>query len=419
MKISLKSIRVFTLLLLVVSVCAVSFGQLSEDAVILTLRAQEGIKLDTALAAAIDSGLIAAWQSYDSLMLIGARASYVMSELVVKTTAAWSQPWRKGQLLTGEPYIDSLGTVYELAGVDTLPQNEFLLEFAHPLEMRRLDTLYRRQSGIQWAEPDYYMGDGDDIAFLRKRDTMSFVFSRGWGDCPAGCLHRFYWYVSVAYSHDSLVAQLEEERSSDAPQPYFYRWNIPEVYGMTMFPSVDSILSTMSSSPLWWMRRHAIEGGWRFFACPVPWCTADDTARWRSLRSELLARRTDVLAMLNTALTDSDSDVRASARNAIARISALNAEEEPPMSRNFSLSQNYPNPFNPTTRIEYDLPSASHVDLRVYNVLGEEVRSLVSGNLPPGHHVAEFDGSGLPSGVYFVRMDVDRAILMRKILLIR
>ena len=75
-----------------------------------------------------------------------------------------------------------------------------------------------------------------------------------------------------------------------------------------------------------------------------------------------------------------------------------------------SLSQNYPNPFNPTTRIEYDLPSASHVDLRVYNVLGEEVRLLVNGNLPPGHHVAEFDGSGLPSGVYFCRIQAGSAV---------
>ncbi|MEK9138769.1 MAG: FG-GAP-like repeat-containing protein, partial [Bacteroidota bacterium] len=76
----------------------------------------------------------------------------------------------------------------------------------------------------------------------------------------------------------------------------------------------------------------------------------------------------------------------------------------------FSLSQNYPNPFNPTTRIEYTLPAQSHVSIKIYNLLGQEVASLVDGEELSGHHAVEWNGrstSGFPvsSGVYFYRVD--------------
>ncbi|MBU0509458.1 matrixin family metalloprotease [bacterium] len=70
----------------------------------------------------------------------------------------------------------------------------------------------------------------------------------------------------------------------------------------------------------------------------------------------------------------------------------------------FRLHQNYPNPFNPTTRIAFDLPRASDVKLEVFNVQGCHVREFLTGNLAAGNHTVEFDGSGLPSGVYLYRL---------------
>ncbi len=72
----------------------------------------------------------------------------------------------------------------------------------------------------------------------------------------------------------------------------------------------------------------------------------------------------------------------------------------------FALAQNYPNPFNPTTRIDYDLPEQSAVELTVFNILGERVAVLISAVQPSGYHFREWDGrndQGLPmsSGVYF------------------
>ena len=76
----------------------------------------------------------------------------------------------------------------------------------------------------------------------------------------------------------------------------------------------------------------------------------------------------------------------------------------------FKLSQNYPNPFNPSTRIEYSLPSQSHVSIKIYNLLGQEVATLVDEQQSNGSHIVEWDGRStngfsVSTGVYFYRIE--------------
>ena len=71
----------------------------------------------------------------------------------------------------------------------------------------------------------------------------------------------------------------------------------------------------------------------------------------------------------------------------------------------FALEQNYPNPFNPSTMINFSLAADSKVSLSVFDVLGQEVANLISGNLASGSHEINFNASNVNSGVYFYRID--------------
>lgn len=73
--------------------------------------------------------------------------------------------------------------------------------------------------------------------------------------------------------------------------------------------------------------------------------------------------------------------------------------------KEFSLEQNYPNPFNPTTTINFSLAADSKVTLKVFNILGQELMTLLNGNFTAGNHKIDFDGSSLNSGVYLYRID--------------
>jgi hypothetical protein len=85
----------------------------------------------------------------------------------------------------------------------------------------------------------------------------------------------------------------------------------------------------------------------------------------------------------------------------------------------FELSQNYPNPFNPSTIIRYQLPMAGHISLKVYDVLGNEVATLVNEDKPTGSYKVEFDASNLSSGIYFYKIQAENFIETKKMLLLK
>jgi uncharacterized delta-60 repeat protein len=85
----------------------------------------------------------------------------------------------------------------------------------------------------------------------------------------------------------------------------------------------------------------------------------------------------------------------------------------------YALNQNYPNPFNPATELKYQLPSASFVSLKVYNVIGQEVATLVSEYETPGFKSVEWDASSMPSGVYIYRLCADHFSDGKKMILMK
>ncbi len=89
------------------------------------------------------------------------------------------------------------------------------------------------------------------------------------------------------------------------------------------------------------------------------------------------------------------------------------------VARSFTLSQNFPNPFNPTTQINYTVPKNGFVTLKVYNVLGQEVTTLFSGQQTAGSHVATFNASKFASGVYFYRLQAGTNFVTMKMVLMK
>lgn len=85
----------------------------------------------------------------------------------------------------------------------------------------------------------------------------------------------------------------------------------------------------------------------------------------------------------------------------------------------YFLKNNYPNPFNPTTSIEFTLPNSSPTVLSLFNVLGEEIATLVDEELPAGTHTIEWNAGPAPSGVYFCRLQAGSYAATKKILLLR
>jgi hypothetical protein len=81
--------------------------------------------------------------------------------------------------------------------------------------------------------------------------------------------------------------------------------------------------------------------------------------------------------------------------------------------KSFKLNQNFPNPFNPVTRISFSLPMYAKVTVKVYDIMGREVRQLVNENMNAGSFMIDFNGSDLASGVYFVRLTADGSKGMR------
>ena len=92
-------------------------------------------------------------------------------------------------------------------------------------------------------------------------------------------------------------------------------------------------------------------------------------------------------------------------------------DSEIPMT--YNLAQNYPNPFNPSTKIKFSIPEAGIVTLKVFNLLGEEVATLLNSEKTAGNYEATFDASNLSSGIYFYKLEAQNFTSTKKMLLLK
>ena len=110
----------------------------------------------------------------------------------------------------------------------------------------------------------------------------------------------------------------------------------------------------------------------------------------------------------------------------LSSLSSVYLENTNSLPTNYELWQNYPNPFNPTTKISWQLPVSSHVTLKVYDLLGREVTTLVNEEKAPGEYSVEFRAlptgrqvQSLPSGVYFYKLQAGDYTETKKMILLK
>jgi hypothetical protein len=87
--------------------------------------------------------------------------------------------------------------------------------------------------------------------------------------------------------------------------------------------------------------------------------------------------------------------------------------------KDYNLSQNYPNPFNPTTSIKFSIPKSGLVSLKVYDILGREINTLVNQFKSEGTYIVDFNASSLTSGIYFYKIEVNDFVAVKKMVLIK
>lgn len=123
----------------------------------------------------------------------------------------------------------------------------------------------------------------------------------------------------------------------------------------------------------------------------------DNVARFTP-DNRLLVRNGETIALMNSA-TDVENDIK--------------------LPSNFRLYQSYPNPFNPVTKINFSIPLSSFVTLKIFDISGSEVATVVSQQLPAGDYSREWNASEMPSGVYFYRIEVGNFTDTKKFVLLK
>ncbi|MEJ2105052.1 MAG: YCF48-related protein, partial [Ignavibacteriaceae bacterium] len=116
-----------------------------------------------------------------------------------------------------------------------------------------------------------------------------------------------------------------------------------------------------------------------------------------------------------------DATILHTTNGGVTFVNKKEIDEEP---IDFSLEQNYPNPFNPSTKINFEIPGQARNDntlvtLKVYDVLGNEIATLISEEKQPGTYEVEFDGTALPSGIYFYKLKAGYFVETKKMILLR
>lgn len=279
----------------------------AEAAVLAQGTGREG-RLDPTKLAEIRSVLARVRTKLPDLASIRARPPYEIDSLVL----VLEEGIDAATLKELERALGSRG-----AAVSPLGAGLLLLRFDGPRDVPGLLEPYGELPGVARAEPNHLVGDGDEITLIRRGALWHFVFKHGWGDCPSGCIHNHYRYVTYDPRNGSveLVAELPaDERPSGSPL-----WGIPARFSVNAFSSHAAIERAVADER-WWVALHAVKVSSFLLTEPKSPMFGEDfepQGRFEAVRDDVLAHRREAVAELVKALDHGDPDVAAAAHEGL------------------------------------------------------------------------------------------------------
>jgi len=280
-------------------------------------------------------------------------------------------------------------------------------------------------------------------------------------------------YSSIAISTDNGISWMEpNDRGEGVGLMYDFRGNSIISEGYCLFPTSGYQYSIslsddgglqwtyLGSAPLWWIELKTLKlclngnilaGGmgmflsndscnsWIQISTIIPTCglsieSGGMLVGTDSLGLFMFSDNGDSLGSHNEGLTnlnvhtltiDNNNYVYDGTDNGVWRrplseiVTFVEEEKIDEVPTKFSLSQNYPNPFNPSTKIKYSIPKSSQVVVKVFDVLGNEIETLVNEEKPVGTYEVNWNAANLPSGVYFYRLQAGDFVQTRKMILLK
>lgn len=209
----------------------------------------------------------------------------------------------------------------------------------------------------------------------------------------------FYTYESGGNTDTSFYGIMGIAVNNTPMAPYSMKgivtsstaWNRLEVYQFMTSTAFDTITA---------------DGDYRTFICTGPFTFNPGETLSMDLAIVAGTSLADLLVNADEAIT-------------YGQYIPVGVSEDKPVLFNYMLGQNYPNPFNPSTRIKYSLPHSSFILIKVFDVLGNEIETLVKEEIPAGTYELTWDAAKLPSGIYFYQLRAGEFIRTKKMILLK
>lgn len=285
-------------------------------------------------------------------------------------------------------------------------------------QFSRVDTAPTMAIAAVPQLPPRYPSDAIAFRLTEDRETNEYEYF----------IYRFL--DSAMYSPgEANISSAFERYRHHVPQefqfPYPMTFGYSTAYSLTTYDTtyvagVPTQISTYSTN----VTKDA--DGWGTVV--LPGFGTFNCLRWREVELPPQSQRKDFLfftqegylVLIGTNNTEPDSGVVVAGEVVLlvpASVVGVKSLDEFP--QEFTLFQNYPNPFNPSTTIRFGISKSSHVSLKVYDLLGQEIETLVNEKLSAGEFVVNWNAGGHPSGVYFYRIQAGDFVLTKKTILLK